>query len=35
VDETVEDVSHHPCTDAHTAEVFFVADHPAWAYPGE
>ncbi|HET9851427.1 MAG TPA: septum formation family protein [Candidatus Limnocylindrales bacterium] len=36
VDETVEDVSHHPCTDAHTAEVFFVADHPAsGAYPGE
>lgn len=35
VDETVEDVAHHPCTDAHTAEVFFVADHPAGAYPGE
>ena len=36
VDETVEDVSHHPCTDAHTAEVFFVADHPAsGGYPGE
>lgn len=36
VDEVVEDVSHHPCTDAHTAEVFFVADHPAaGAYPGE
>ena len=35
VDETVDDVSHHPCTDAHTAEVFFVADHPATgAYPG-
>ena len=35
VDETVEDVSHHPCTDAHTAEVFFVADYPgADAYPG-
>jgi len=34
--ETVEDVSHHPCTDAHTAEVFFVADHPATGgYPGE
>jgi hypothetical protein len=34
VDETVEDVSHHPCTDAHTAEVFYVADYPdADAYP--
>ncbi len=27
--ETVEDVQHHPCTEAHTAEVVFVADHPA------
>jgi hypothetical protein len=36
VDEPVEDVSHHPCSDAHTAEVFFVADHPATdGYPGE
>jgi hypothetical protein len=35
VDETVEDVSHHPCTDAHTAEVFFVADHPdTGSFPG-
>ncbi len=27
--ETVEDVPHHPCTDAHTAEVFYVADYTA------
>ena len=25
--ETVEDVNHHPCTDGHTAEVFYVADY--------
>ena len=24
VTETIEDVQHHPCTDAHEAEVFFV-----------
>jgi hypothetical protein len=35
VEETVEDVAHHPCTDAHTAEVFYVADYTASdAYPG-
>ncbi|MFL5770078.1 MAG: septum formation family protein [Chloroflexota bacterium] len=28
-DATVGDVQHHPCTEAHTAEVFFVGDHPA------
>ncbi len=34
--ETVEDVSHHPCTDAHTAEVFYVADYTGSStYPGE
>jgi hypothetical protein len=34
-DETVEDVSHHPCTDAHTAEVFYVADYTdSTTYPG-
>jgi hypothetical protein len=34
-DETVEDVSHHPCADPHTAEVFYVADYPDQdAYPG-
>jgi hypothetical protein len=33
--ETVEDVPHHPCTDAHTAEVFYVADYTAsTTYPG-
>lgn len=32
--ETVEEVSHHPCTDAHTAEIFFVGDHPDGAFPG-
>ncbi len=36
VESTVEEVSHHPCTDAHTAEVFFVADYTASStYPGE
>lgn len=36
VDDTVEDVAHHPCTDGHTAEVFYVADYTgADAYPGE
>jgi Septum formation len=28
---TVKDVQHHPCTEAHTAEVVLVADHPAAA----
>jgi hypothetical protein len=27
--ETIEDVQHHPCTESHTAEVFFVGSHPA------
>lgn len=26
VGETVDDVQHHPCTDAHGGEVFFVGD---------
>ena len=35
VGETVDDVSHHPCTDPHTAEVIFVGDYPdAATYPG-
>ena len=33
VDQTVDEVSHHPCTDAHTAEVIFVADYEAGSYP--
>lgn len=35
ISEAVEEVAHHPCTDAHTAEVFFVADYPDGAFPGE
>jgi hypothetical protein len=27
--ETVKDVQHHPCTEAHTAEVILLAKHPA------
>jgi len=27
--ETVEEVQHHPCNEAHGAEVVFVGDHPA------
>jgi hypothetical protein len=27
--ETIEDVQHHPCTEAHTAELIFLANHPA------
>ena len=27
----IKDVQHHPCTDAHTAEVFAVVTHPAAA----
>jgi hypothetical protein len=27
--ETLEDVPHHPCNEAHDAEVVFVGDHPA------
>ena len=35
VEDTVEDVAHHPCTDAHTAEVFYVADYTgSETYPG-
>jgi hypothetical protein len=31
---TVKDVQHHPCTDAHGAEVVFVGNHPSSAtYP--
>jgi len=26
---TVKDVQHHPCTEAHTAEAFFVGKNPA------
>ena len=26
--ETVEDVQHHPCTDPHGAEVFYVGEYP-------
>lgn len=35
--DTVEDVQHHPCTDAHTAEVVFVGNYsPATdTYPAE
>jgi hypothetical protein len=36
--ETVEDVQHHPCSDTHDAEVFFVADYStggADAYPAD
>lgn len=38
VTETVEDVQHHPCTDAHGGEVFFVGEHAAAddaPYPSE
>jgi len=32
--QNVEDVQHHPCTDAHTAEIVFVGNHPdAETYP--
>ena len=27
--DVVEDVQHHPCNESHTAEVFFVGNHPA------
>ena len=36
--ETIEDVQHHPCTDAHDAEVFFVgtlATGPSTPYPDD
>lgn len=26
--QDIEDVQHHPCSEAHTAEVFYVADMP-------
>jgi hypothetical protein len=35
--QTVENVQHHPCNEAHNAEVFAVFDHPAAksdAFPG-
>lgn len=35
ISEEVDEVARHPCTDPHTAEVFFVADHPDGAFPGE
>jgi hypothetical protein len=37
ISDTVDEVAHHPCTDAHTAEVIFVADYApsGGAYPGE
>jgi hypothetical protein len=32
---SVESVQHHPCSEAHSAEVIFVGDYPeASAYPG-
>jgi hypothetical protein len=35
-EEVVDEVAHHPCTDAHDAEVFYVADYPAQdVFPGE
>ena len=36
--ESVDDVQHHPCSDTHDAEVFFVADFSAAdadAYPAD
>jgi putative regulator of septum formation len=36
--ESIEDVQHHPCTDSHTGEVFFVGEFPIaaqGAYPGD
>ena len=37
VNTVVKDVQHHPCSDAHRAEVFFVADYDqaGQAYPGQ
>ena len=37
VNTVVKDVQHHPCTDAHLAEVFFVGkyDQPSTGYPNE
>jgi Septum formation len=31
LDTDIADVQHHPCTEAHTGEIFFVGDHPAAA----
>jgi hypothetical protein len=28
-DTDISDVQHHPCSEPHTGEVFFVGDHPA------
>jgi hypothetical protein len=28
-EEAIRDVDHHPCTEAHDAEVVYVGDHPA------
>ena len=28
-EETIDEVQHHPCTEAHTAELIFQGDHPA------
>jgi hypothetical protein len=28
-EETIESVQHHPCTEAHTAELIFQGNHPA------
>lgn len=28
-DVDISDVQHHPCTDSHTGEVFFIGTHPA------
>ena len=36
--ETIEDVQHHPCSDAHDGEVFFVGELPiakGKPYPGD
>ena len=36
--ETIEEVQHHPCTDTHTGEVFFVGTFPIaekGPYPGD
>lgn len=36
--QTVKDVQHHPCTEAHSGEVFFAGDMPYdknAAYPGD
>ncbi len=30
-DTNISDVQHHPCTEAHGGEVFYVGDHPAAA----